>query len=81
MTPEEARKVIFDVLEDIAPEVDPDDVDDDIDLTDQLDLDSMDYLNWMVGISESTEVEIPSRDQSRFLTISGAVDYLVEHSG
>ena len=80
MTPEQARKVIFDVLGEIAPEVDETAVDDDHDLTEQLDLDSMDYLNWMVGINEMTGVDIPQRDASVFLTIAGAVAYLVEHS-
>ena len=80
MSPEQARKVIFDVLSDIAPEVDESTVDDDHDLTEQLDLDSMDYLNWMVGINEVTGVDIPQRDVSRFLTIAGAVAFLVEHS-
>jgi acyl carrier protein len=80
MTPEQARKVIFDVLADIAPEVDESTVDDDHDLTEQLDLDSMDYLNWMVGINEETGVDIPQRDVSEFLTITGAVAYLVAHS-
>jgi acyl carrier protein len=49
-------------------------------LTEQLDLDSMDYLNWMVGINEETGVDIPQRDVSEFLTIAGAVAYLVTHS-
>jgi acyl carrier protein len=46
MNTQEARQVIFEVLGDIAPEVDPSIVDDDLDLTEQLDLDSMDYLTW-----------------------------------
>ncbi|MFP3883800.1 MAG: phosphopantetheine-binding protein [Actinomycetota bacterium] len=81
MTHEQARDLIFDVLADIAPEVDRDDVDDSLDLTEQLDLDSMDYLTWMIGISEKTELDIPQRDVSRFLTIDGAVDYLVDKLG
>ena len=81
MNKEEARQTIFEVLGEIAPEVDPATVDDSSDLTEQLDLDSMDYLNWMLGINEATGVEIPQRDVSRFLTIDGAVEYLVTHSG
>lgn len=77
MTREQARDLIFDVLVDIAPEIDRNDVDDNLDLTEQLDLDSMDYLTWMIAISEKTDIEIPQRDLSRFLTIDGAVDYLV----
>ncbi|HEX6220234.1 MAG TPA: phosphopantetheine-binding protein [Acidimicrobiia bacterium] len=78
MNREQARRLIFDALGDIAPEVDPDEVDDSLDLTEQLDLDSMDYLTWMIAISEETGVEIPQQDVSRFLTIDGAVSYLVE---
>jgi acyl carrier protein len=81
MNDEQARQTIFEVLGEIAPEVDPATVDDASDLTEQLDLDSMDYLNWMLGINQATGVEIPQRDVSRFLTIDGAVDYLVTHSG
>jgi len=81
MNKEEARQTIFEVLGEIAPEVDPATVDDSSDLTEQLDLDSMDYLNWMLGINQATGVEIPQRDVSRFLTIDGAVEYLVIHSG
>ena len=81
MTREQARQTIFNVLGEIAPEVDPTTVDDAADLTEQLDLDSMDYLNWMLGINEATGVEIPQRDVSKFLTIDGAVEYLVTHTG
>jgi acyl carrier protein len=80
MNNEQARRVIFSVLGEIAPEVDPATVDDSVDLTEQLDLDSMDYLNWMLGINAETGIDIPQRDVSEFLTIDGAVGYLVAHS-
>jgi acyl carrier protein len=79
MTREQARDLIFDVLADIAPEVDREDVDDSLDLTEQIDLDSMDYLTWMIGISEKTGLDIPQHDVSRFLTIDGATAYLVDN--
>lgn len=81
MTTEQAKAVIFDVLGDIAPEVDADSVDHSVDLTEQLDLDSMDYLNWQLAISKATGVDIPQRDASEFLTIDGAAAYLVKHTG
>ena len=81
MNREEARQIIFRVLGEIAPEVDPTSVDDAVDLTEQLDLDSMDYLNWMLGINAETGIDIPQRDVSEFLTIDGAVGYLVARSG
>lgn len=79
MTTDEAKQIIFDVLSRIAPEITPDEVEHDIDLSEQLDLDSMDYLNWLIGISEVTGVDIPQRDASHFLTINGAATYLVTH--
>ena len=81
MTTDEAVQIIFGVLGRIAPEVSPEQVEYDVDLSEQLDLDSMDYLNWLIGISETTGIDIPQRDASRFLTIDGAAIYLVTHPG
>lgn len=80
MTIEEAKQTIFGVLAGVAPEVDPTDVEHDVELDEQLDLDSMDYLNWLIGISKATGVEIPQRDASEFMTIDGAASYLVAHN-
>ena len=79
MTIDQAKSTIFEVLGGIAPEVDPATVEHDVDLDEQLDLDSMDYLNWLIGISKATGVEIPQRDASEFMTIDGAAAYLVEN--
>lgn len=80
MNTDQAKAIIFRVLGDVAPEVDPSTVDHSVDLTDQLDLDSMDYLNWMLAINKETGIDIPQRDVSKFITIDGAADYLVAHS-
>lgn len=79
MSPEQARKAIFDALAEIAPEIDPASIDDGVDLPELVDLDSMDYLNWLVGISETTGIDIPHRDMTKFLTVDGAIAYLVAH--
>ncbi len=76
----QAKAAIFDVLSRIAPEVDPEDVEHDTELDEQLDLDSMDFLNWLIGISKVTGLEIPQRDASCFMTIDGAAAYLVDHT-
>lgn len=80
MTIDEAKQTIFSILAEIAPEVDAATVDHDVDLSEQLDLDSMDFLNWMIGISQATGVDIPQRDTSEFLTIDGAAIYLLGHA-
>lgn len=76
----DAVAVIYDVLAEIAPEVDASEIEMSIDLTEQLDLDSMDYLHWLVGINARTGIEIPDRDASHFMTIDGAARYLVDAS-
>ena len=81
MSIDEAKATIFGVLAGVAPEIDPADVEHDVELDEQLDLDSMDYLNWLIGISKATGVEIPQRDASEFMTIDGAAGYLTAHAG
>lgn len=78
LTTSDAVDVIYDVLGEIAPEIDVAEIDMSTDLTEQLDLDSMDYLHWLVGINARTGVEIPDRDASHFMTIDGAAKYLVD---
>ena len=80
LTTDDAVTVIYDVLAEIAPEVDASEIDMSVDLTEQLDLDSMDYLHWLVGINARTGIEIPDRDASHFMTIDGVAKYLVDAS-
>ncbi|MGB9466160.1 MAG: acyl carrier protein [Candidatus Acidiferrum sp.] len=45
-------------------------------LRDQLDIDSMDLLNFVVGLHKELQVEIPEADYPRLATVNGFVDYL-----
>ena len=67
---------VMGALSEIAPEVDPATVDPDVDLVQQVDLDSMDVLNLMVAIKARTGVDIPERDYPRVATVTCLVDYL-----
>ena len=49
-------------------------------LQEALDLDSIDFLNLVVGLTESTGIEIPERDYPQLSTLDGAVAYLTSHS-
>jgi acyl carrier protein len=69
-----------DALATIAPEADLDDVAPDEDLSDALDLDSMDFLNFLIAIGKSTGVEIPESDSHLVRTRAGCRDYLARHS-
>ena len=76
MTPDEIRHTLLRVLGEIAPEADPATIKTDVDLRDQLDIDSMDFLNFVIGINEELQVEIPEADYPQLVTLDGFVDYL-----
>lgn len=76
MTREEIRTTVLDVLSGIAPEVDPPEIDTGVELRDQLEIDSMDLLNLLVGVHERTGVDIPERDYPKLVTIDDLVQYL-----
>jgi acyl carrier protein len=77
LDPEAAMRT---ALATIAPEADFDDVAPDEDLADALDLDSMDFLNFLIAIAKSTGVAIPESDYHLVRTRAGCRDYLVAHS-
>lgn len=79
LTTEDARALLARLLAGIAPEVDLDDARPDEDLQQELGLDSMDFLNLMIGIFEETGHEIPERDYPELATLDGALTYLTEH--
>ena len=72
----EAQTAICDAIAAVAPDVDVASITGDTDLRFDLDLDSMDFLNWMIGISQATAIESPQRDAVQFLTIDVAAAYL-----
>ena len=76
MTEEDMRGVVLSVLITIAPEIEPDDIRDDVLLRDQVDLDSMDWLNFLRGIHRRLHVDIPEADYASLRTLADLVDYV-----
>ncbi len=79
MNPTDIRDTITGLLRDIAPEVDPRDLDPGADLRDELDLDSMDMLTLIAGIERELGVTVPERDYPQVRTLDGAVAYVEAH--
>ncbi len=77
MTADEVKAIVLRVLTGIAPEADADTIDPRIDFREQLDLDSMDVLNFMVGLHAALGVEIPEADYPKLATLDRADEYLV----
>jgi acyl carrier protein len=74
MNAEEIRQVVLAELRRIAPEVE--DVQPAKPLRDQVDLDSMDWLNFLVALNERLKIEIPEADYRKLGTLEQIVDYL-----
>lgn len=75
MTRDEIRNAVIQALTSIAPEIDPRDLQPDTVLRQELDLDSMDFLNFVIGLHERLGVDVPEQDYPRLTTLNRAVDY------
>ncbi len=75
-TSETLRDTVLDALSDVAPELERDKIDPRADLRNQLDLDSMDFLNFVVGLHKALGVDIPEADYRKIATLDGCVAYL-----
>ena len=76
MTNAEARALLAEVFSRFAPEVDFAAIDPGADLREQLDIDSLDFLNALVAIHERTGVEVPEADYAQVATLEAAAAYL-----
>jgi len=76
MTRDEIRNAVIQALTNIAPEIDPQDLQPDTVLRQELDLDSMDFLNFVIGLHGTLGVDVPGQDYPQLSTLNGAVDYL-----
>ena len=72
----EIRALVADLLAGIAPEADLATVGDDEDLRAALDLDSMDFLNFVIALAQRSGRQIPEADTARLATLRGLVGYL-----
>lgn len=77
----EVRKTVLAVLCEVAPDVEPDDVDPTADLREETDIDSMDFLNFMIGIKRELGVEVPESDYRQLGTLDELVAYVRERAG
>ena len=79
MNPTELRTVVDDAIRRIAPDIDPGALAPGTDLREDLEIDSMDFLNLMDELHARLGVDIPEHDYPAVTTIDGCVDYLLAH--
>lgn len=80
MNTDEARALVMEELSNIAPEVDFSGVAGGDDLGETLDIDSLDFQNFIAAVHKKTGINVPESDYRQMATLDGAVAYLVSHS-
>jgi acyl carrier protein len=76
MSTDEIRAIVLRVLGEIAPEADLVRIKPGVSFRDQLDLDSMDFLNFVIGVHHALRVDIPEAHYPKLATLDGCVEYL-----
>ena len=76
MSPEDIRKEILDILNDIAPDEDLSDLKDDVSFRDQMELDSMDFLDIVMELRKRHRIQIPEDEYTELASMASTVAYL-----
>lgn len=76
MTTDEIKNGVLCLLGEIAPEADPAQINASVSFRDQLDIDSMDFLNFMIAIDKRFGVAVPEADYAKLASLDDCVAYL-----
>ena len=76
MSEEDIRKILQEELGNIAPEADLQRLVPSADLREALDIDSIDFLNFVTAIHHRLGINVPELDYPKLFTLDGAVTYL-----
>jgi acyl carrier protein len=77
LTEKEIREIVLRALGNVAPEVELESLDPSKDLRDQIDIDSVDFLNFVIGLHKELGVEIPNADLPKLATLQSCIGYLM----
>lgn len=76
MTKDEIKQIVLDIIAEIAPDEDLSDVKPEVRLRDQLDLDSMDFLDIVMELRKQHGIEVPEEDYPKLASLESCADYL-----
>lgn len=79
MTQDEIKDVVLQIIADIAPDEDLSSIEPDKSLREQIELDSMDFLDIVMELRKQYGVEVPEADYPQLATLDGCVSYLEPH--
>jgi acyl carrier protein len=77
MDSEKVKQIVLDIISEIAPDEDLTDVQPDKRLRDQLDLDSMDFLDIVMELRKQHGIEVPEDDYTRLESLDSCAEYLL----
>jgi acyl carrier protein len=76
MTKEDIREAIYDIISEIVPDEDLSNLDDSQTIRDQIELDSMDFLDIVLELRKRYKADVPEEDYPKLATINSCVEYL-----
>ncbi len=76
MTEEQVKQIVLDIIAEIAPDEDLGDIKSDVRLRDQLELDSMDFLDIVMELRKQHGIEVPEEDYPKLASLDSCGEYL-----
>jgi acyl carrier protein len=76
-TPDDIKKIVLAIIADIAPDEDLSNVKPEVRLRDQLELDSMDFLDIVMELRKKYGIEVPEADYGRLASLDSCAEYLL----
>jgi acyl carrier protein len=76
MTQDQCKQAVLAIIADIAPDEDLSDIKPDARLRDQIELDSMDFLDIVMELRKRHGIEVPEADYGRLASLDGCAEYL-----
>jgi len=67
---------IVESLVEVAPDISPDEINPSVNFRDQFEIDSIDYLNFILRLEKKLEIKIPELDYPKLSSQKGCISYL-----
>jgi acyl carrier protein len=80
MSREEIADLVRGALTSVAPESESQPIEPDAEFRDQMDVDSMDFLNFIIALHAATGIDVPEQDYPQLASLNGCIDYLAARS-
>lgn len=77
MVEQQVRDIVLRIIAVVAPDADLSNVKGDVRLREQLDMDSMDFLDIVMELRKRYKIEVPKEDYPQLATLDGCVSYLI----